>query len=107
MHDLDEIALRVHDGVDVLVSRRRLVDDVQVLAALDALRRHDVLVYREPLARLRARHPAAGAVATAQEALRVAEAADDVRARAHAARDDPELASARAHGAFARDEHVL
>src|SRR5262245_45542133 len=105
--DLDEIALRLHDGVDVLVRSRRLVDDVQVLAALDALRRRDVLIDGETLARLGPRHPAAGAMAAAFEALRVAEPANDVGARAHAARNDSELASARTHGAFARHEHVL
>ena len=36
VHDLDEIALRLHHRVDRLVGRRRLVDHVRVLAALDA-----------------------------------------------------------------------
>jgi hypothetical protein len=40
------------------------------------------------------------------EALRVALAAHDVRARAHAARNDAEVALARAHRALARDQHV-
>jgi hypothetical protein len=35
MHDFHEVALRTHHGVDVLVRRRRLVDHVRVLAALD------------------------------------------------------------------------
>jgi transcriptional regulatory protein RtcR len=39
VHDLDQMLLRVHDRVDRLVRRRRLVDDAGVLAALDALRR--------------------------------------------------------------------
>ena len=34
--DLDEVGLRRHDGIDVLVRRRRLVDHVCVLAALHA-----------------------------------------------------------------------
>ena len=35
MDDVDEIALRRHHRVDRLVGRRRLVDHVRVLAALD------------------------------------------------------------------------
>ena len=39
VRDLDEIALCCHHRVDVLVRGRRFVDDVLVLAALDARRR--------------------------------------------------------------------
>ena len=38
VHDLDEVALRVHHRVDRLVGGGRLVDHVGVLAALDAAR---------------------------------------------------------------------
>ena len=78
VNDLHEIALRFHDGVDVLVRGRRLIDDVHVLAALDALGRGDVLLDREALARLGALHRAPRAVAAALEALRVTEPAHDV-----------------------------
>ena len=54
VHDLDEVALRRHHRVDVLVGARRLVDDVRVLAALDACGRLRVVLEREPPLRLAA-----------------------------------------------------
>src|SRR5262249_28197212 len=105
--DLDEVALRRHHRVDRLVRARRLVQHGVVLAALDALRRGRVVRERERPARLVARHPAPGAVAAAVEALRIALAAHDVGARTHAARNDAELARARADRTLARHEHVL
>src|SRR5688500_922205 len=62
---------------------------------------------REPLAGLGPRHPAARAVAAALKALLVTEPAHDERSRTHAARDDAELALARADSALARDEDGL
>src|SRR5687768_16599849 len=91
VHDLDQILLRVHDRVDRLVRRRRLVDDAGILSALDALGRLDMILDAEAALGLRPRHRAAGAVAATGEALRVALAAHDVRARAHAARNDAEI----------------
>src|SRR5262249_32321514 len=107
VHDLHEIALRFHHGVDVLVGRGRLVDDVLVLAAFDAFRGGAVVGEGEAALRLAAAHHAARAVRAAIEAVRVALAAHDVAARAHAARDDPELPGLRAHRALAGDVHVL
>jgi hypothetical protein len=37
VHDFNQIALCVHDRVDIFVRHRDLVDDVGILAALDAL----------------------------------------------------------------------
>src|SRR3990172_8981516 len=82
--DLDEVLLGLHHGVDILVGAGRLVDHVLVLPALDPLRGLDVVGDGEPLLGLGARHGPAGAVAAALEALRVALAADDVGAGAHA-----------------------
>src|SRR5690349_19789091 len=62
VHDLDEIGLRRHDGVDVLVGTRRLVDDAFVLAALDTLGRLGVVLDREARLGLAARHGATGAM---------------------------------------------
>src|SRR5690606_873053 len=89
--DLDEVALRGHHGVDVLVRHGRLVDHALVLAALDALGRGDVISEREALLGLGPRHDASRTVTAATEALGGALPSDDVRARAHAARDDAEL----------------
>ena len=44
MDDLDEIGLRRHHRVDVLVGHRRLVDHLGVLTALHALGRADVVL---------------------------------------------------------------
>src|SRR5262249_46355187 len=53
------------------------------------------------------RHYPPRAVTAAMETLVVAQPAHDVRARAHAARDDTEIALARAHRPLARHEHIL
>ena len=55
MHDIDEIRLRGHHRVDVLVGARRLVDDAFVLAALDMRRRRRVVGEREAALGLGAR----------------------------------------------------
>jgi hypothetical protein len=54
VHDLDEIGLRRHHPVDVLVGARRFVDDFGVLSAFYAGRRRRVILDRELLLRLRA-----------------------------------------------------
>src|SRR6186713_1845319 len=77
MYDLDEVRLRRHDLVDVLVSHRRLVDHARVLLALDALGRLDVILDGEPPLRLATRHHTAGAMAARHVRIRVALAADD------------------------------
>src|SRR5690606_5714359 len=105
-HDLDQVPLLVDDLLDRLVRARDLVDDAGVLAALHAPRLLlQVLGGEAPLGRVAA-HPAAGAVGRRVEGPGVAETLDDVRARAHGARDDPVLAGARADRALAGDEQV-
>jgi hypothetical protein len=52
VHHVDQVALRGHHGVDVLVGCGRLVDDVLVLVALDAFGRSAVIRKREPTLRL-------------------------------------------------------
>src|SRR5262249_16803518 len=107
VHDLDEVRLRRHHGVDRLVRHGGLVEDAGVLPTLDAGRRRDVLRYGEAALRFRPGHGAPCPVAAALEALRVALAADDVRLRAHAPRDDPELAASGPHRALPGDEDAL
>src|SRR6185295_9463156 len=104
--DFHEIPLRRHDRVDRLVGPRGLVDDVRVLPALDARGCRRVVGQREAPLRLIARHGPTGAVAAALVALGIPAPADDVRARAHASRDDAEIASAGAHGALAGEVHL-
>src|SRR5271163_4727230 len=97
MHDLDEIGLRRHYSIDVLVRHRRLVDDTNVLAALDAGCRLLMVFDRETALRLGARHGTSRTVAAGMERVRIALAAHDVGTRPHRARDDAQIALARAH----------
>src|ERR1051325_3180373 len=76
--DFYQVALGSHDRFNRLVSRRRFVDDVGVLAAFHALGHALVVFHGEAALRLRAGHGTARAVAAAHEAFRVALAADDV-----------------------------
>src|SRR5262245_22088473 len=106
MDDLDEIFLRAHDRVDRLVRTGGLVEHGGILAALDAGSGGGVIRDGEAAAGLLAGHRSPGTVAARFEALAVALTADDVRLRAHAARDDAELAGAGPHGALASHEDV-
>src|ERR1700739_3669625 len=58
--DFDQIALRRHHGFDRLVGRRRLVNDVSVLTALDARGHSFVVLHAEAPLGFRAGHRAAG-----------------------------------------------
>src|SRR5688500_18122841 len=77
VHHVDEVGLGGHDGVDVLVGHRRLVDHLGVLAALDALGGADVVLHREAPLGLGPAHRPAGAVRAGVERVRVALAAHD------------------------------
>src|SRR6266850_7056329 len=77
MDDLDEIGLRRHDRVDVLVGARRLVDDAFVLPALDMGRGFDVVGHGEAAPRFVARHGATGAMRAGLERIGIALAAHD------------------------------
>src|SRR5262249_25753340 len=107
VHDLNQVALRLHHLVDRLVRHRRLVDHVLVLATFDPRRRGDMVSDREAAPRLVARHRTPRAVAAAVEAVVVPEAAHDVRARSHAARNDAEITATRPYRALAGQKHVL
>src|SRR5690606_31411469 len=85
MHDLDEIALGVHDRADRLVSGRALVDHVGVQPRLDTLHRLGVLLHGDELLRLGAAHHTPSAMAARVEGVIVAEAANDEAAGAHRA----------------------
>src|SRR6266702_1932395 len=91
VHDFDQVGLVCHHLFDVFLSRRDLVVHALVLAAFG----------------FAPAHAATGPVGAGAERLRVAFAEHDVGARAHAARDDAELAFARADRALARDVDAL
>src|SRR5215471_7093071 len=107
VYDVHQIALCFHDGVDRLVRHRCFVDDVLVLAALDAGSRLRVIVQREAPLRLRTRHGSSGSMTTTHEALRITLAAHNERTRAHTPRDNSHVALTRAYRTLARDEHVV
>src|SRR5262245_25554818 len=90
--DLDEIGLRRHDGVDVLVGGRTLVEHAAIETGFDPLHRLGVVVERDPALGFGTRELAPRAMRAGIERLRIALAADDIGPRAHAARDDPHLA---------------
>src|SRR3569623_3323482 len=68
--DVDQVGLGGHDGVDVLVGGRRLVDAGGVAAAFDALDGAGVVGQRDAPAGLGAGHGEAGAVAATGGAVR-------------------------------------
>src|SRR6185312_7827551 len=104
MHHLDQVGLCSHHRADRLVRRRRLIDHRRVLAAFDVHGGLAVLRQRDLLARRGTAHHPAGTVAAAVEAVRVALATHDVSARAHAARDDAQLALSCTDRALAGDQ---
>src|SRR5262245_2377833 len=63
VHDLDQVRLGGHHGVDRLVGHGRLVDDILILAALDPGRGPDMVLDREAPLGLVARHRPARTVA--------------------------------------------
>src|SRR5215472_2161299 len=107
MHNFHQVFLCGHDRLDRLVSRGRLVDDLGVLAAFYAFGHASVVLHREAAFCLRARHGAARAMAATHKAFRVALAANDERAGAHAAGNDTQVAFASPGRAFASDQNVL
>src|SRR5207249_5935217 len=88
--------------VDILVGTRDLVEHALVLAAFDALRLLREVGAREAALRFAPAHAAPGPVGAGAERLGVAFAAHDIGARAHAPRDDAELAFARADRTLTR-----
>src|SRR5882672_7577844 len=106
-NDLDEVGLRRHDGIDVLVRRRDLVDHAFVLATFDACSLERQVLAREDLAGLSTAHAAARAVRARAIRRGLALAAHDEALRAHRARNDPQLARASAYCAFARHPDAL
>src|SRR6266581_9237906 len=101
VNDVHQVGLVGHHLLDVLVGPRDLVEHALVLAAFDALSLRDEVRAREAALGFAAAHAAAGAVGAGAQRIRVALAAHDVGARAHAARYDAELAFARADRALA------
>src|SRR3954463_3161251 len=78
VHNVHQIALRFHYGVDGLVRHRRFVDDVSILTALDAGRGLRVIIHGEAPLGFRTRHRSSGSVAAAHEAFWITLATHDV-----------------------------
>lgn len=104
---VDQLALGVHDGVDVLVGHRNFIDHAFVLAAFDPARGALLVGHREAALGFGAAHHATRAMAAAIEAFWITLAAHDETARAHRTGDDAQLAFARRYRALARDQDVL
>src|SRR5215470_8278332 len=107
VHNVHQIALRLHDRINRLVRHRRLIDHIRVLSALDASRRLHMILHCEPTLGLRTRHRSARPMAATHEALRIALAAHDVRSRAHASRDNPHIALTSPHRTLTGNKHIL
>src|SRR5271157_2493190 len=107
MLDLDQIGLRRHDGLDVLVGSRGLVEHALSLGTFDPLGGLPVIFHGEALPGLRPAHEPAGAVAAAIEAVRVATSPHDEGGGPHAAWDHPAIACSRPDRSLARDEDIL
>src|SRR6185369_9146997 len=101
VHDVDEVGLVGHHLFDAVVGLGNLVDHARILATFDALGLPREVRRREPPLRLGAAHAPSRAVRARAERLRVALAAHDERARAHAAGDDAQLANACANRTLA------
>ena len=87
--DINQISLRSHHRIDILVSGRCLVNNIFVFPALNTFRRLCVILESELFLRLPSGHCSPGAMATTVETVRITLAPDDVAARPHRARDDP------------------
>src|SRR5439155_21893734 len=77
MDNLHEIALRIHDGFDVLVGCGRFIDHVGILPALYGSCSFCVIFNRNPASCLTSRHDAAGSVRAGLEGIRVPLSADN------------------------------
>ena len=60
--DLNEIGLRGHDGIDILIGPGCLIDDICILATLDSLGCLNMIGKGKRPLRLTARHPPTRAV---------------------------------------------
>src|SRR5271166_549268 len=107
VHDLDQIFLRLHHRVNVLVGSGCLVDQVRGLPAFDSLDGLLELFKRDPPLCCTAGHYPTSAVGARLEALRVSLPHHDVALGAHGTRDDTHLPEARAHRALPGHHYVL
>src|SRR5260370_12531939 len=83
VYHVHQIALRLHHGVDGLVSHRCFVDNVRILTALDARRCLGVVIQREPALCFGTRHGSPSPIPPAHETLRFAPASHALPTRSH------------------------
>lgn len=107
MYYFNQIFLRCHYGVDILVGVRNLINHRRIFTAFHTLRGCNLVIDRKPLLRCGSRHDSARAVAATAIAVGVAQSANNERSRAHAAWNDTQLTASGAHSAFAGNEHLL
>ena len=77
MHDVNQIRLGRHHGIDVFVSCWRLVDHFFVLPTFPPCRRLGVVVQRDPLERFAPAHHPASAMRAGMKGLGFALPAND------------------------------
>src|SRR5882757_5255159 len=105
-HDLNQIALLLHNLLDVLVGPRNLIHDARVLAAFHAPRLLFQVLRRETTLRRAPAHTPTGSVRRRVEGLLVSEPLHYVRAGTHGARNDPEFPRPGANGSLASNKQV-
>src|SRR5699024_3536874 len=104
--DLHQVGLCFDDRLQVLVGTGDLVHDPDVLTAFHATGLGEQVPARERLAGLGPAHTSARPVRSGVVGGRVAQSTHDVDTRGHTARDDPQVAPARADGPLTGDQDV-
>src|SRR5262249_45798082 len=105
--NINQVALRLHYLVDVLVGAGYLIYHPFILATLDAVGLNRQIVQRESALRCPARHLASGSVTARCVRVRVTLAAHDETSCAHASGYDSELAVPRGNRSLTRDPKPL
>lgn len=107
MNDLDQIALVLHDLVDVLIAARNLIEDGVILPALNALGLLFEIGHGKGTASLGAAHLSARTMRARAIRLEIYLAADDVTALPHRTGDDAQIALACPNRTLARHPQIF
>jgi len=100
MHNVDQISLGRHDGVDILVRLRSFVDYVLISTTFNSDSGSIVVGQSETPLGFSAGHRSASTVATGMETLRISLSANNEGLGSHRSRNDPKVASSGADGAL-------
>jgi hypothetical protein len=104
---LDHVRLSGHDGLDVFIALRSLVDHSLVLVTGHAFCVPDQILYSQGIASFGPRHDSSGSVRAGVESLSVALPLNQERFGPHGTRNDPHLAILSTHGPLAGEPHFL